>query len=232
MANDVSGQPGEAATPSDETFNQNAPATTPETGTEAAPQEQSGKADLSQYVTRDEVGKLVQSWVDRTGNRLEAGIQKQIKDEVSALRRSQKVLGLTDEQVETAKQKIVYDAFTSESEAPAGNSQTPSQVQDQEPPVVGWARAQMEQAGVQIVDGDPELAVIEPAMKSGDQYAFAAALKSAIEAKKARLASQTEGAKRRTAPPSGGTASKKPLSAEEKMSKGLQGSWGTEPPPK
>ncbi len=227
MANDVSGQPGEApaSAASDESLEQGTSAQQPEQLTEEARKEQEAKDTEAKYRTwaREEAVRVSQSLVDKASNR----IQQQVQEKIAALEMSKDVLGLTPEQVDAARQKIAIDAMTARPEPPASGAALDGQ--DQEPPVVGWARAQMEQAGVQIIDGDPELATIEPAIKSGDQYAFAAALKTAIEAKKARLASQTEGAKRRTAPPSGGTASKKPMTADEKMRIGLEGPWDTPP---
>lgn len=100
--------------------------------------------------------RIAQSLVAKGENRITAKIQDQIR----ALNMNKDVLGLTPQQIEQARQKIVMDAYAEEPTGQEQASRSQSQVQQQPeagiPVNVISAVKMMQDAGMIVEEGDPE----------------------------------------------------------------------------
>jgi hypothetical protein len=149
--------------------------------------------------------RTAQSLVDKGTSRIE----KLVAERIQALEVTRQSLGLTDEQVAAAKQKIVVDAITEEQKPPAVPASTAPKPASQTPlhPILEAAVEMMAQQGVSVDEGDPEFATIKADIESPAPSAkLLVSLQSAITAKAARLASQKERADARV-PGASGTGS-------------------------
>ena len=203
---------------------------------DASPQEQPAEQTQEQpnFVTREELAQHEADLMRRMKQSTSDMVQARVNERFAALEVNRKTLGLSDEQFEAAKQKIVVEEFSAKPEAaPASAAQPDAQAQVH--PVLAATMEAFQKAGVEIVDGDPEMPIILKAWNdpNGNMIDYGAAVQNAIEAKKARLASQKDKAAVRAGGAGNGSiAAGKPLTAEEKISKGLgAASWPSQEPP-
>ncbi|CAK0772521.1 hypothetical protein CCP3SC15_450002 [Gammaproteobacteria bacterium] len=176
--------------------------------TEQAKQEPKFDEALYRKIAREEAAKVAQSFTAKAENRIGERVQEQIR----ALEMSQKVLGLSDAQVDAAKQQIAIQAMIAkpEAETPAGalqQSQTANPNQPQLHPAIADALSMMEAEKTSIDEGDPEFTkFIKPhfgeAELNGSKFRMDVA--RAIDAKQARLNAQKETAPARSPGGAGG----------------------------
>jgi hypothetical protein len=199
-------------------------------------QQEQGQFDETRYrkIAQEEAAKIAQSFTAKAENRINQRIQEQIQ----ALEMNKSVLGLSDEQVEAAKQKIVMKEMTAPPQTAQANAgdQPEYPNQPQFHPIVAEALGMMEDEQMTIDEGDPEFEkYIKPHFsKATVDRTFVADTTRAIDAKKARLALQKENAAARSpgGAGGGGQPKPKPLTPEEKISKGLTAaSWQSQEPP-
>ena len=138
-------QVGAQASPSPETL------VTPEQATENKPLT---RADFEELITK-EIKPLIQSQVDKAANR----ISKEAKEKIDALKQTQSVLNLSDEDVEKATNKIVMNDLTTrqaEQASPATQTQTSQTQTEQVHPAIAALLEIFQAEGVEIVETDPE----------------------------------------------------------------------------
>jgi len=103
--------------------------------------------------------RIAQSQTAKSENR----IQKLIQDKFAALEQTKGTLGLTDEQVAQAKQKIVTEAYTSPAEEPP-TTQPPSPVPNADE-AIQFMNAEIknvfEEVGTSVTKADPEFADLQ-----------------------------------------------------------------------
>jgi hypothetical protein len=138
--------------------------------------------------------RIAQSMVDKAEHRISAKAQAQI----GALKETQSTLGLTDEQVEQATQKIVMNDFMNvpkKEETPPPDQTTP----DDEDPVIAEITQIFQEEGIQIEQDDPEFTALDKILKdpNGNIRLLRKELYKQIEAKKQRVSANTEQAEAR-----------------------------------
>ena len=161
-------------------------------------------------IAREEAIKAAQSFTDKLSERM----NKTIRERFEGLERNQHVLGLSDEQVEAAKKKIVEEernsAVMSEVHPTGGDPRKVGDNQAAEAdgggagqlhPVIATALSMMKDEGVFIEEGDPEFGqYLKPMIDKGELTGtFLAASTRAIDAKRARLEGQKRNAAVRNA---------------------------------
>jgi hypothetical protein len=157
--------------------------------------------DEVQELIRSEATRIAQSQVAKGENR----IQKVIQEKLAALNTSKDVLGLTDEQVQHAQQKIVTEAYT----APESQAETPTSVPQPAADVdraIQYMNAKIDnvfaKVGTSVTSADPEFKDLQEAIRNawndpnGDVEILLAANRVA-SAKATRLKAQTENASAR-----------------------------------
>lgn len=184
----------EKVSPGTEAEGQPLPPTDPQPG--QAQQEQTPALDEAKVrqIATEIATRTAQSLVDKGTSRIE----KLVAERIQALEVTRKSLGLSDEQVEEAKRKIVVDAITQEREAPAAEPASPAtKPVSGQPlhPILEAAVEMMAQQGVAVDEGDPEFAMIKADLEAPTPSAkLLVSLQGAINKKAARLASQKENA--------------------------------------
>jgi len=148
------------------------------------------RADLKELVV-----PLIQSQVDKAEYRISANAQAKI----DALQLNKDVLNLTDEQVKQRSTEIVINDLASpraSAQAQAPNDQPPAG-QD---PIYDATMEIFTEAGVAVEEGDPEFATIKAVLDKprASTAAYLAAVTRATDAKKVRVAAQSESAGART----------------------------------
>lgn len=163
-------------------------------------------------IAREEATRAAQSFTDKLSERM----NKTIRERFDGLERNKQVLGLSDEQVEAAKRKIVEEERDSAvmgqvrgDQANVANPLTtpPNGVGGIQPggqgvhPMIATALQLMSDEQVMIEDSDPEFGKYLKPLLGGQEIGngFLAAAVRAVDAKKARLAAQKENATVRTA---------------------------------
>lgn len=124
---------------------------TPEQATENKPLT---RADFEELMTK-EIKPLIQSQVDKAASR----ISKDAQAKIDALKQTQSVLNLSDEQVEQATNKIVMSDLTTRQQEQASTPQTTQQTQAQTDPIHPAVAALLEifeAEGEQVLETDPE----------------------------------------------------------------------------
>jgi hypothetical protein len=172
-------------------------------------------------LAREEATRIAQSLVDKGESR----ITKQIQDRLAALEMTRGDLGLTDEDVERARQKIITNVMTAKPEPAPASAPAPSEVSEVNP-VYAKTLQVFEEEGVTVEEGDPEFKEIMDAWNDpkGSETKYLKAVYRAVSAKQQRTASQQEHAAARvSAPGTNAPVLGKPLTIEEKLSKGLRG---------
>ena len=172
------------------------------------PQQEQGPLTVDDYrkIAREEARREAQSQVAKGENR----INQRIKEQLGALKLNQQALGLSDDQVAQARQKIVADAFAAEDAETHASSTAP------EPDIDHGIRylndridEVFEVVGTSIEKGDPEFPKLQKVIDEswndpkGLTKIELAAQKFATE-KAARIASSRDGASARVM--SGGDA--------------------------
>lgn len=191
---------------------------------------------LYRKIAREEAARVAQSFTDKASSR----IMQQVQEQIAALEMSAGALGLSAEQVEKAKQRIVVDAMTAKQGTQAsvpGQPADEGQYQQNVHPILAQAIGMMEAEGMSIDEGDPEFEkFIRPLLGEPNPDArLLRATGKALDAKAARLAAARESAVARAGSGAGGGGggrpNSKPLTPEEKISQGLAGNWQTSTPP-
>lgn len=176
-------QVGAQASPSPETLG------TPEQATENKPLT---RVDFEELIK--EIKPLIQSQVDKAANR----ISKEAKEKIDALKQTQSVLNLSDEDVEKATNKIVMNDLTTrqaEQASPATQTQTNQAQTEQVHPAITALLEIFQAEGVEIVETDPEwTAHIAKVWNdpSGTIPALRKAAYQAVNAKQQRKAANSE----------------------------------------
>jgi len=237
LPQNVSGQTPAPASAGEATEQEPLNIQTGETSGQGPKEQQQGQFDEATYrkIAREEAAKIAQSFTDKASNR----IMQQVQEQIAALEMSAGALGLTDEQVEKAKQNIVIKAMTAKPQGAQASApgQTANEGQHQAGmhPIMAQAIGMMQAEGMSIDDGDPEFVkFIQPLLGEPEPDArLLRAMGRALDAKSQRLASTQAAAAARVASGAGGGGkpNPKPLTAEEKISKGLAGNWPTQEPP-
>jgi hypothetical protein len=161
-----------------------------------------------QFVTLEQAQKLAKDAADEAFKRAQslyskgqAGFEKKIQADLKNLEKAlelQKKAGVvvTPEQENHLRQQVINQAFMADDQPPQQPSpeQTPAQADaGEEPPdpVTASAWQMMEQAGVDILEEDPEFKQYVNT-NTEDAYVFLKSIEAAIAAKKQRLATQPQ----------------------------------------
>lgn len=215
--------------------------TTDEVSPQTEPQtEKPLTAEEYRQIAREEATRVAQSQVAKSENRTNQRIQERF----AALDANKSVLKLTDEQVQTAQDAIIKEeTMKAYQPQPSGQqasspqqAPTDDMIRQQVEFVYGQIQAVFEEAGAEVTQNDPEYKEIEAAMSNpkGSLASTLLAASKAAEKKAARVLAQKDTAKARvTGGGSSTTAQTKPMTAEEKISKGLKNTtWPSETPQK
>jgi len=161
--------------------------TSQEEGQEPEPQKETPLTlDQIRGIAREEATRIAQSQVAKGENRIQGYIQQQI----AALQQTKTLLGLSDQQVAAAQDKIIRDAYTQQID---GAGQPTAQQYQQQPemhPAIEAALAMMEAQGTIVEEGDPEFESIRPLLAAGDYRNLIATTKNAMAQKTLRLQSR------------------------------------------
>jgi hypothetical protein len=228
--------PIESVTPSSAQVQE--PITPTPVETPAEPQKET-PLTLEDYrkIAREEATKIAQSQVAKGENR----IQKLIQDKFAALNQTKDTLGLTDDQVKQAQQKIVTEAYASPEETPKTNQPETPETPDTDQ-AIQYMNAQItsvfRKAGQTVTKADPEFEDLQKAVDASwnNEDGLVEILLAANEAatkKAARLQASSRNASARVAGGggSGTSTNTNNLTAEEKISMGLKNeSWPSEQP--
>lgn len=165
----------------------------PTSGTESQPQENKPLtiADVER-IAEEKATRIAQSFVDKAENRISAKAQEQI----NALKLTQTALGLSDEQVEQAANKIVLNdlkAPRAEQASPAPQAQTNQPAREIDP-VIQETLDVFKAEGVTIEVSDPEYKPLDLILKdpNGNIHQYRKELFRQIEAKRQRTAANAE----------------------------------------
>jgi hypothetical protein len=150
---------------------------------------------------------LAGSMGETQGKRISADIGLQIQDEFQQLRNSIEALKavggtVTPEQERAMKQRVIEEAFTKKpNETQLAPDQTPRRAPAQEPeeetdPITQDAWELMDEMGIDLLDDDPEVEMID----DSTPRQFFKTLEKALEAKRQRI-SQTSEEPNQTVPP-------------------------------
>lgn len=151
------------------------------------------KAEIENLIT-EQATRIAQSMVDKAESRISRKAQEQIK----AVELSRSTLGLTDEQVMQAKQRILIDDMTSTQSEQASftnpqrntaQNQQAEQQSEQLHPVIQETLDTFEAEGISINDDDPEYAALEAILREPEPniFKYRQALYKQIEAKRNRI---------------------------------------------
>lgn len=151
------------------------------------------KAEIENLIT-EQATRISQSMVDKAESRISRKAQEQIK----AVELSRSTLGLTDEQVMQAKQRILIDDMTATQSEQASftnpqrnttQNQQAEQQSDELHPVIQETLDTFEAEGISINDDDPEYAALEAILKQPEPniFKYRQALYKQIETKRARI---------------------------------------------
>lgn len=176
------------------------PEQTPVVSVQAEPQkEETINLETIQRVAREEATRIAQSQVAKGENR----IQKLIQDKFAALEQTRETLGLSDEQVNQARQKIVVNAYSAVEET---NTNVPAQPSPDVDRAIQYVNAEIgnvfAEVGTSVTKADPEFAVLQKAVNDSwnDQRGLVKILRAAEKAataKAERTSKQQENAQAR-----------------------------------
>ena len=162
--------------------------------TEPNAQEQKGlSAEEYRAIAKEEAIKAAQSLVDKA----EARISKKAQEQIAAIDLTKQSLGLTDEQVEQAKQKVIYQDLTSPRQQEQASTPPPAQqvqAQTEVDPVIAETLDVFKAEGVTIEVGDPEYKPLDAILKdpNGNIHQYRKELFKQIEVKRARVAANQQ----------------------------------------
>ena len=169
----------------------NSPDTSPE-----AEQAQEAKpltiADVER-IAEEKATRIAQSMVDKAEHR----ISKKAQEQIAAIDLTRQSLGLTDEQVEQAKQKVIYQDLTSPRQQEQASTPPPAQqvqAQTEIDPVIAETLDVFKAEGVTIEVGDPEYKPLDAILKdpNGNIHQYRKELFKQIEVKRARVAANQQ----------------------------------------
>lgn len=144
--------------------------------------------------------RTAQSLVDKSAARL----SRQAQDQIAALQINKETLGLNDEQVTAAKQRIVMHDLTTPAAAGTQISNPPPSNEAPLHPIIAETFDIFKEEGIAIQESDPEYKIIADALQDpqGSPSKYRKVLYKQIEAKRQRQASINETATVRS--PGGG----------------------------
>jgi hypothetical protein len=137
-------------------------------------------------IADERAARIAQSMVDKAENR----ISKKAQEQIRALDLNKATLGLTDEQVNTAKQQIVYNDLTTLSAGAASPAApTPPTDASDPDPVIQETLDIFAAEGVTIDTADPEYKVLDVILRDpkANIHIYRKELYKQIEAKRARV---------------------------------------------
>ena len=140
-------------------------------------------------IAEEKATRIAQSMVDKAENR----ISRKAQEQIAAIDTSRQALGLSDEQVQQAKQRVIFDDLTAkptaEQASPAPQTQT-NQPAAEIDPVIQETLDVFKAEGVTIDTSDPEYKTLEAILRdpNGNIYQYRKALYTQIEAKRSRVA--------------------------------------------
>ena len=181
--NNISGQPG--GTPA---------SVSPEASTQE-PQTQEPAAltiEAIEKLIEEKAQRIAQSMVDKA----EARISKKAQEQIAAIELTRGTLGLSDEQVEQAKAKVIYKDLAEPRQPEPASSQPPAP-KSQAPevdPVIAETLETFKLEGVTIEPSDPEWKPLDAILKdpNGNIHQYRKALYAQIEVKRQRVAANQE----------------------------------------
>ena len=139
-------------------------------------------------IAEEKATRIAQSMVDKAENR----ISKKAQEQIAAIDTSRQALGLSDEQVTQAKQRVIFDDLTAkptaEQASPAPQTQ-PNQQPTEIDPVIAETLDVFKAEGVTIETSDPEYKPLDAILKdpNGNIHQYRKELFRQIEIKRARV---------------------------------------------
>ncbi len=174
--------------------------------TEPNAQEQKGlSTEEYRAIAREEAVRAAQSLVDKA----EARISKKAQEQIAAIDLSRQSLGLSDEQVEQAKQKVIYQDLTTPRQQEQAS--TPQATQRTEAPteidpVIAETLEIYAAEGIAIETSDPEYKALDAILNdpNGNIHKYRKEVFKQIDIKRQRVAANSQNAQARVV--SGGQA--------------------------
>lgn len=208
-------------------------AATPEQAlTQGTSPEEKATESQPQYVTKEEFDRLMadnlrrmkQSDKDRAAN-----VDKKLNDILSRFEKGN--AQLSQQQVDVLRQQIEDETEPQTQGAPPASSVTP-EMQANSDYISGELAHLWEETGVSVTPNDPEFTQIKAVLDNpqGNMAKLMYAAGKAAETKAARIERLKENADARVIAGGGTTTFTKPMTAEEKISRGLGGQWQTSEP--
>ena len=170
---------------------------------------ESPPSQQEQTLTLDLVEKMVKNAEDKAFSRSQSlyekgrqGFEKQVQSNLDGLKRSLDRLGveITPEREQALRTQAVEEAMASPLEVEPEKTQgkepgvappTAPEPQANQDPILAGAVRMMDEAGITIEDGDPEITMLDN-IDPGKPYELYAKLDQAIQAKKTRLEKSPE----------------------------------------
>lgn len=145
-----------------------------------------------QKIVAEQATRIAQSMVDKAENR----ISKKAQEQIEALKVTQQALGLSDEQVEQAANKIVLEDLKTVRGQASQQASTQQTATEQIHPVIAQTLKAFEIEGVTIEPTDPEYKPLDAILKdvNANEYVYFKELKTQIEAKRQRTAANQQAA--------------------------------------
>lgn len=144
-------------------------------------------------IAEERATRIAQSMVDKAENR----ISKKAQEQIAAIDLTRQTLGLSDEQVNQAKQQVIYQDLTSPRQQEQASTPQAAQRTEAQPeidPVIAETLEVFKDEGVTIETIDPEWKALDAILKdpNGNIHKYRKELFKQIEAKRARVAANSQ----------------------------------------
>lgn len=149
--------------------------------------------DVVEKLVQEQATRIAQSFVDKAANR----ISKEAQEQINALKLTQSALGLTDEQVEQAADRIVMKDLKATRQEPASSQPAPQQqAQTEVHPAIAKTLEVFKAEGITIETTDPEYKALDAILKdpNGNEIVYMRELFRQIDAKRQRIATNQQAA--------------------------------------
>lgn len=149
--------------------------------------------DVVEKLVQEQATRIAQSFVDKAANR----ISKEAQAQIEALKLTQSALGLTDEQVEQAADKIVMRDLKAARQEPASSQPTPQQQAPTDVhPAIAKTLEVFKMEGITIETSDPEYKALDDILRdpNGNEIVYMRELFKQINAKRQRIATNQQAA--------------------------------------
>lgn len=163
------------------------------------------------YITRQDLDAILSQResdiIRRASQSATDRVSARVNERLSAIEMNKSALGLSEEQLQQAKQRIIQEEMTNSPEAQPGQSVSPDSPNPQEQEILGMMEDVFKNEGIEVLASDPEGKIIQDAINSPNTSAYKVrkAIMEATAKKTARMQQRSTGMQ---TPPGSGPAAK------------------------